>query len=251
MSQSLTKTQLSRALGVTPRTVERWVQRGCPSEGSGASRRFDPAEVRAWLQRQGISGRLGRPSHMDALPSSRGSVPAAGPAFSPPPVAAGFSRAPQESPGVAASKQNLAKAELARKISIVKKNELEVASEKSLAELGLDTKIREAKTYDDLLQLNKEVAALMASGAMLPSRGLAIQRTMAEARQNLQAKLEAPAEDDDGRLFLCTEESAEIAQVFDHIVSDERRQLIMDFVEQQAWEDLEETPELQPADIAD
>lgn len=225
MTEPITKHQLAERHGVTQRTVERWVSRGCPSTGSGASRTFDPWLVQAWLNRQGISGRLGRPSHKDVLAN----MPA--------------SQDGGQSPLALNAKQNLARAELARKISIARKNELEFASEKALKDLGLDEKIREARSFDDLLRLNTEVAALLANGLILPSRGQAIQRLMSEARQNLVQQAQRQSEDlADERLLLCTEETGLVVQLLEGIVSEERRRSAINAVLVEARADLLENP---------
>ena len=222
MKRSLSKKQLAEALGVSARTVERYAQRGCPSSKEKGQLRFSEQEVRRWRTGQATTGRAGRPSHADALPQP---APARSAASSP-----------------VASKQSLAKAELARKISIARKTELHVASEKALKDLGLDAKIREAKGFVDLIAINQEVAALLASGSLLPSRGQAIQRVMAEARQNMLAQQEAGQQHGDGRVFLCTEEGGLMLRVFEGIVSDARREAVLRLVKEQAEADLLENP---------
>ena len=205
MKRDLSKRELAKALGVSVRTVERYAQRGCPSSKVKGQLRFSEQEVRSWRTSEGNTGRPGRPSHMDALPER------------PAPAAS----------GPVASKQSLAKAELARKISIARKNELEVASEKALKNLGLDKLIREARGFGDLVAINQEIAALLASGSLLPSRGQAIQRLMAEARQNMLAQQDAGREHADGRVFLCTEEGGLMLRVFEGIVSESRRERVL------------------------
>jgi len=218
VKRDLSKRQLAQALGVSVRTVERYAQRGCPSSKVKGQVRFSLREVRSWRESQGNTGRPGRPSHMDVLPSS--------PAPSAP----------------VASKQSLAKAELARKISIARKNELEVASERALKDLGLDRKIREARGFRDLVAINQEIAALLASGSLLPSRGQAIQRLMAEARQNMLAQQDAGREHADGRVFLCTEEGGLMLRVFEGIVANARREIVLRVLKEQAEADLQENP---------
>lgn len=230
MKRDQTKEQIADALGVSVRTVERYVARGCPCSRVEGRPLFSEAEVRRWRDGQALSGRTGRPSHADALPEERAPAlrPAPAPAFG----------------GEAASKQNLAKAELARKISIARKNEMEVAAEKALKELGLDERIREARGFTALIEINQEVAALLASGTLLPSRGQAIQRLMAEARQNLLAQQQAGQEHADQRMFLCTEEGGLLLRVFEGIVSDARRELVLRVAKEQAAEDLREHPDV-------
>jgi len=223
VNRNLSKRELAQALGVSVRTVERYAQRGCPTSKVKGQLRFSEQEVRRWRSGQGNTGRAGRPSHQDALPSR----PTSAPSPSGVPVA---------------SKQSLAKAELARKISIARKNELEVASEKALKDLGLDRKIRDASGFGDLIAINQEVAALLASGSLLPSRGQAIQRLMAEARQNMLAQQDAGREHADGRVFLCTEEGGLMLRVFEGIVSDARRELVLRVLKEQAQADLLENP---------
>ena len=225
MKRDLSKCQLAQALGVSVRTVERYAQRGCPSSKVKGQLRFSLQEVRSWRTSEGNTGRPGRPSHMDALPDRPAPTP---------PVAS----------GPVASKQSLAKAELARKISIARKNELEVASEKALKNLGLDKLIREARGFGDLVAINQEIAALLASGSLLPSRGQAIQRLMAEARQNMLAQQDAGREHADGRVFLCTEEGGLMLRVFEGIVSESRRERVLRVLKEQAEADLLENPDV-------
>ncbi|MCO5166599.1 MAG: helix-turn-helix domain-containing protein [Planctomycetes bacterium] len=238
MKRDQTKQQIAEALGVSVRTVERYVTRGCPHTTVKGRPLFSEAEVRRWRDGEALSGRVGRPSHADALPDEPAPVPRPSP--TPPVPAPAFG-------SEAASKQNLAKAELARKISIAKKNELEVAAEKALRELGLDQKIRDARGFDDLARINHEVAALIASGALLPSRGQAIQRLMAEARQNLVAQQQAVPEQASTQVFLCTEEGGLLLRMFEGIVSDARRERIMALVRDQAEADLVENPNVDTA----
>jgi phage terminase Nu1 subunit (DNA packaging protein) len=234
MKRDRTKEQIAKALGVSVRTVERYVARGCPSTKVKGRPMFSEAEVRRWRGGEALSGRAGRPSHADALPEAAPPAPRQRPA---PSVAPAFG-------GEAASKQNLAKAELARKISIARKNEMEVAAEKALKELGLDERIREARGFTALIEINQEVAALLASGTLIPSRGQAIQRLMAEARQNLLAQQQAGQEHADQRTFLCTEEGGLLLRVFEGIVSDARREVVLRVAKEQAAADLREHPDV-------
>lgn len=233
MKRDRSKEQIANALGVSVRTVERYVKRGCPCSRAKGRPVFAEAEVRRWRSQQALSGRSGRPSHADALPAA-----------APAPSRRSGKTAAAAFPPEGASKQNLAKAELARKISIAKKNELEVAAEKALKELGLDERIRAAQGFGDLIAINQEVAALLASGTLLPSRGQAIQRLMAEARQNLLAQQQAGQEHADQRMFLCTEEGGLLLRVFEGIVSDARREVVLRVVKEQASADLREHPDV-------
>lgn len=238
MTRDRTKKQLAQALGVSVRTVERYVSRGCPCVTVSGRLMFSEEEVRRWQEEEAVTGRTGRPSHADALPDHPTPAPAPRPAA--PPV----EYAPAES-GV--SKQTLAKAELARKLSIARKTEMELASEKALRDLGLDQKIRQAKGFNELAQINQEVAALLASGLLLPARGQAIQRVMAEARQNMLARQQAEPEQEDGRVFLCTEEGGLLLRLFEGIVSDARRERVLALVREHAEADLAENPNVDMA----
>ena len=238
MTRDRTKKQLADVLGVSVRTVERYVARGCPCATVSGRLMFSEAEVRRWQEQEAVTGRTGRPSHADALPDHPAPAPVPRPAA--PPV----EHAPVEQ-GV--SKQTLAKAELARKLSIARKTEMELASEKALRDLGLDQKIREAKGFNELAQINQEVAALLASGVLLPARGQAIQRVMAEARQNMLARQQAEPEQEDGRVFLCTEEGGLVLRLFEGIVSDARREQVLALVREHAEADLAENPNVDMA----
>lgn len=55
--------QAADALGISTRTLYRWVSEGCPHEGGGSGRalRFDLRRVAAWMERTGATGLMGRP----------------------------------------------------------------------------------------------------------------------------------------------------------------------------------------------
>jgi len=158
-----TKADIASVFGVRPRTVNRWLEQGCPHSRDERGRPLlDVNEVRRW--------RAG-------APGVGGGDEGAGPA------------------DALASRSSLAKVELARKLTAAKRNELEFAAERGLRDLGLGDKIRAASTYDDLVEISKEVGALLGSGSLAPARGRAIQALLAEARHNMRARRELEGDD--------------------------------------------------------
>ena len=51
----LTREALAEFFGVSPRRIKTWRERGLPGRKIGRDVMFDPAEVEAWIDRQGIS----------------------------------------------------------------------------------------------------------------------------------------------------------------------------------------------------
>jgi phage terminase Nu1 subunit (DNA packaging protein) len=49
-------------LSLATRTVQKWVQRGCPHDLEGTAAKLDAFEVNAWAKAQGLSMRPGRPA---------------------------------------------------------------------------------------------------------------------------------------------------------------------------------------------
>ena len=60
---TLSKAALARALGVSPRTVNRWMEHDLPIESRQANgaARFIIGDVRAWMEERGRTGLVGRP----------------------------------------------------------------------------------------------------------------------------------------------------------------------------------------------
>ena len=61
-----------------------------------------------------------------------------------------------------------------------------------------------------------------------PPRARAIQAVIADARQNTRAHLEAEGDEEPERLILLTKEGGALVRAFEGIVSDERREAILD-----------------------
>ena len=223
MTRLLTLDQLADALQVTKRTATRYVKKGCPSSEDGQL--FNEAEVRAWCAQEGL--RL--------LPP---------PATSAPSVAqpAGAAAPP------VASRASLQTAELARRLTIARKNELELAAEKGLKDLGLGERIRAAKTHADLLEFTKQVIELVGEGSMSPVRARSLQGLLAQAARQLKASRETDSDGETERLILTTEEGGELVEAFEGIVSDERRAECTAFVLDAAARDLEENPNVDLAE---
>lgn len=224
MKRELTAEQLAIALGVTERTVWRWLERGCPSDEE--PRRFDAEEVRAWCVAHGLQA----PTAPSTPPSAEPGAPSRP---SPPP----------STPPITAT---LATAELARRLTVARKNELELQAEKGLKELGLGEKIRAAQTHADLLEYTKQVIDLVGSGAMTPERGRTLQGLVTTAGRHMKAR-HAEGAGAPERILLTTEEGWSLLEAFEGIVSDARRARLVELVLAAAAEDAEENPN---ADLA-
>lgn len=212
-SRTVTKAELAEALNVKPRTVTRWVAKGCPNErGPAGQLLFDLAEVVAWRRQRDAEA-------VDDDADERGPPPAADP-----------------------TQATLRKAELARKLTLARRTELELAAERGLKDLELGDKIRAAKTHDDMLAISSEVCALIGSGDLSPTRGRAIQALLAEMRRSLKEHLGAEGGEDPERIVLLSEEGTRLVEDFEAIVSDERRAQILEHVAQQRAVDEEESP---------
>lgn len=204
---TVTKSELAEIMNVQPRTVTRWVgEQGCPHERVGGQLVFDLAQVVAW-RRQRDAG--------DDEPDDR---PA----------------------GDVASQGTLRKAELARKLTQARKNELELQAERSLKDLDLDTQVRAAESLEDLVAIGKEALALVASGRLSPTRGRAIQGLLGETRQAMTKQRDVASEGEPERIHLATPEGVALLEDFEWIVSDERRAGIRAYARREREADEEE-----------
>lgn len=211
--REVTKRETAAVFGVKPRTVNRWLTRGCPCTRDERGRLlFNVEEVRRW-----------REESMD-----------------------------DDEDGATTSPQrvSLEKADLVRKVTQAKKSEMELVAEQALKDLGLDAKILAAKSYEDYVAIDLEIGALLARGALAPSRARAIQGVIADARQNTKAHLDAGDDEDPERLILLTTEGAELVRAFEGICSDQRRQAILNYVHAEAEVDLAEYPNVDMARAA-
>ena len=209
----LTKAEVAALFEVTPRTVNNWMDRGCPWErGPGGRCLFDAAVVRAWHQAD---------SEGKAQPGS-----------------------PRPGPGDHASRATLAKAELVRRLTQAKRQEMELAAERGLKDLELAETIRGASTHDDMLAISREVCALIGSGGLSPTRGRAIQALLGEMRRSLKEHLDSGGGEEPERLMLLSEEGARLVEDFEAIVSDERRARVLEQVAREREVDEEENPNL-------
>lgn len=210
----VSKSDLARMLGVTLRSVERYQQRGCPCAHDDEGRVwFDPAVVQRWLEEQRIPAR----EASDGPPQG----------------------SHEPSPG-AVSKDALHRAELARKLSIARKNELEIQAEKGLKELGLDLKIRGAKTLSQLAEVCAEFAAYVSSGTIQPQRSNALRQTLNMLERALRAR-ESETKDD-GRVFMVTAQARHLCDTFDRIGNGWRRAWLLDAAARHLEEDKRELP---------
>jgi phage terminase Nu1 subunit (DNA packaging protein) len=218
MSAGLTRAQLAKALGVSARTVTTWVSEGCPCTRQGTRDLFDEAAVRAWRaerQRGAQGATAGTTDGLDPQLPSRDS---------------------------------LVRAELVRKLTIARKNEMELAAEKGLKDLDLGARIRAAKTHDDMLTISSEVCALVGTGSLSPARGRTIQGLLAEMRHSLKQHRDNEVDEDAEHFVPLTEEGVQLVSDFEAIVSDERRVQVLEHVRGQRALDEAETPNVDLAD---
>lgn len=198
------KHELAGQLGVSIRTIERWLKLGCPhTRDDMAGLVFDEPAVVAWARDRDLL--RGRPA----------------------PVSEGRSIL---SDGPVATRENLTKAEIARKISIVRRNELEIAAEKGLKGLDLAQRIRDAGTLDELNAIGREVAALVASGSLVASRATALRQLLGDARRGQVAATRDARDLDDDRVVLCSTRGLRVLQAFEALVSEERQTRVEIFV---------------------
>lgn len=203
MKRTMRRDELARVLDVSPRTIERWVQNGCPcTRGARGRLLFDAAEVRAWL-----ASSVGPGARGEEEPERPGGVRTA-------------------EGGTVIS--TVEKAELAGKIARARKAEIEVAQEKHLRDLGLGDRIREVHSFADLSRLTAEVAAACAEGSLRPERANALHRLLVERRRQLVKQEAEEAEDPLGtRVLLCTAESEDLVRAFEGLYSEERRHALL------------------------
>jgi adenosine deaminase len=122
-------------------------------------------------------------------------------------------------------------ADMVRKVNQARRSGLELAAVRALRDLGLDVKIRACKSFEDFTAIDLEVAALLANGTLSPDRARAIEGSIANARQNTKAHRDAgDGQDDLERFALASDEALRIVEAFEGIVSDERRQKIVEHV---------------------
>lgn len=64
--------EMAKLLGISVSRLEEYVRSGCPCDrpekgGRGQAKKFDPEEVRAWMNQHGRPGTPGRPTALDRL----------------------------------------------------------------------------------------------------------------------------------------------------------------------------------------
>lgn len=193
-----TKQDVTSTYGVAARTVERWMRAGLPHQkGPDGAVYFDPVAVGAWAAARGIK------------PSTS---------------AAGL-----DGQAPLSTREAAQRADVAKKIAQAKRQEHELQQEKGLAALGLDERVRSAKTASDLADVAQEVTALVAAGALASQRGHALRQLLSETRQALRMR-EAAGSAEDGRVALVTAEARQVAELFDRLVNGWRRLWVRDAV---------------------
>lgn len=216
----MTPADLALALRVTERTVRRWFERGCPHDEETGRANVD--EVRAWCAQNDV--RL-----LPELPDA----PAAALEAGPPP-----------GPTVRATAANV---DLLRKLTQAKKGELELQAARGLRSLGLEEKIQAAKTPADLLEYTKLVIGLVASGVMPTDRSNALERHLTAAARHMKAVQAAEGGAEDQPILLASPHGVRLLDLFEWIVSDERRMRILEHVARERAEDEAEHPNVDMA----
>jgi hypothetical protein len=244
VARRTTEADTATQVGVSTKTLQRYRNRKedpVPHDEIGGRFFYTPSEVRAWMDRNGLTGQHGAAK---VEPGRTGLVRPAEPAAEPPPAAPA---APPDrgllvslpSPGAregAQARETIQKADAAARVAKATKAQLEVQAEKGLAELGLDREIQAAATNEDLAKLGLKVGSFVALGKLTPERGRAINDLIKEARQNLKATAKAPASQFDTAL-LATADGAALLRVFEGIVDPDRRAQVRAFADQVAEED--------------
>jgi hypothetical protein len=209
------KHELAERLSVSIRTIERWLKIGCPhSRDDMGALVFDEPAVVAWARDRDLL--RGRP---DPGSESRSIL----------------------SDGPVATRENLTKAEIARKISIVRRNELENAAERGLKALDLAERIREARTLDEVNAIGREVAALVASGSLVAARATALRQLLGDSRRGLVDAARDSRDVDDERVVLCSTRGLRVLQAFEAIASDERQARVEACVAVELEQDLQDS----------
>lgn len=223
--KSATKQEVASAYGVAVRTIERWLKAGLPHErdGEGGAPRLDLDAVRAWTQARGISARASASTADPAVDAASGADPA------------GLLRP-------LSTRDAAQRADAAKKIAQAKRQEHELQQERGLRELGLAERVREARSAGDLAELAREVTALVAFGALSPSRGQALRQLLAETRHALRARERESSAAADGRLVLVTDEARALAEGYDRLVNGWRRAWLRDALAGHAVADTAEFP---------
>lgn len=214
MSNALTKQELADQIGKTLRSINRYVQQGCPwVPGPDGEQHFVLEEVAAWLGRH-------RPQD-DPPPAS----PLA------PPGPAGVARDVRQ------------RAEAAKAFATAKRAELDVQAEKGLRQLGLDEKILAAASFEDLATVGREVAAAALRGDLVPGRATVVRQLVSDVRQSmLRAHQRADEGEELDRMLLLTEEGATVAQLFDSLCNGWRRRWVLEALRALLVEDEKEFP---------
>lgn len=210
MTRNLTKAQLAEALGVTTRQVNRWLKQGLPCSREGGKPLMNADEARTWRAARAQSAADDADDEDDGEPQ----------------------------PG--ATLDTLARAELARKLTIAKKHELELAAEKGLKNLDFAGKVRRARTEDEVLEITSEACALVSSGAMTPQRGNSVEKLLARMLRCIVARRDVDGDEDQDALLIVTREGHDLLDLFEGIVSDERRARILEHIRGEAATDLAE-----------
>ena len=211
MARDLTKQQVAAAFGVSARTVNRWLEQGCPHTRVTGKPRMNREEVARW-RATGAGD--------DAPGEARKSAPSA----------------------------SLGNAELARRRVVARRGELELAQEKGLKDLDLGDRILAAETYTEFKALTKQIWALVARGTLSPPRARALLGWAAENRKALKDTREVEGDDDPERFHLVSQEALHLVEDFEWIVSDTRRAEIREHMQRQRALDEEEHPNVDLAD---
>jgi len=234
-SDELTREELLEWLGVSARTLSRRVKQGLPVlRKEGRRLIFSRAEVESWNAEQGLDGSTEKPSLDKALAMTEQLERAR---------EASDEKRPKAKPDP--GRASIAKAELAGKALHAKRLQRDLEREGKLAELGLGEQIRNADTLEDLKRAALAVAAADAEGQITSARSRSLKSALSEARQVFKAYADQPKAA--GRAVqLYQPQTLQIAEAFDSIVSEERRERALELVLDLLEEDLAELPSVDP-----
>ena len=108
--------------------------------------------------------------------------------------------------------------------------------------------ILEATDDESRERVQHEVARLVALGRISPSEAREIRGPLAEARASAAEVRKAP-KDSAERFVLLSEAGLDLADAFERLVSDDRREMVLAFAAELLEEDLEDLPSVDPVGV--
>lgn len=236
MARTTSEKDTARAIGVDPKTLQRWREPkgdrpAVPHNLVNRRPFYDVAEVRAWMLQWGVTG---------ARPGS--SPPAGAPHVAPIQPVPGSIPPPDGGTGHAAAEARVMEARGKAQLGMRKLEEAKRQAKvrEGMQGLGLGEKIRKAANEAEILDLARELAALMAEGRILHADGRVLKETLAEVRQALKLRQKAQeraATTDMDRALIVTAESTPLVVAFEGITDPARRARALELVKAVAAED--------------